>query len=94
MSTPSFDRLLSVGQIANLLSLSTRSVRRLLPEIGFVRVGGTIRVPEATLERFLSDRFQQALGGKSRSYCHQSAGGGVAYIVDSVIGKSKRKRRG
>ena len=49
--------------ISDLLHLaSPRTWRRLIQrgEIGVLRIGGAVKIPEAELERFLSERFTPA----------------------------------
>lgn len=89
MNAVSFDRLLSVGQVADLLSLSSRSVRRLLPEIGYVRVGRAIRIPQSFLENYLQTRSVPPSEGFPRR--RAPAEEGIALIVDQVIGKNRRR---
>lgn len=49
------ERLLTVGQVAELLSTSERFPRRLIEErrIRFVRVGRHVRIPESALSEFI-----------------------------------------
>lgn len=53
---PSTDRLLTVGQAAELLSTTERFPRRLIAErrIRFVRVGRHVRIPESALTEFIA----------------------------------------
>jgi excisionase family DNA binding protein len=89
MNSPSFDRLLSVWQAAENLSLSPRSVRRILPAIGFVRVGRSIRIPQSYLEEYLRHRFvpPEEMHSRRRSPVQ----GNLASITDGII---ERHRRG
>lgn len=50
------DRLLTVGQVAELLGTSERFPRRLIAErrIRFVRVGRHVRIPESAVEEFIA----------------------------------------
>lgn len=94
MNTPSFDRLLSVGQAAEILSLSTRSVRRLLYMIGFVRVGGsgrTVRIPQSSLEDYLRHRFVPP--EERHSVRRAQVDSDVAFLADRVIGKHRHRTR-
>jgi excisionase family DNA binding protein len=52
----SADRLLTVGQAAELLATSERFPRRLIAErrIRFVRVGRHVRIPESALREFIA----------------------------------------
>jgi excisionase family DNA binding protein len=49
------ERLLSVGEVAELLGTSERFPRRLIAErrIEFVRVGRHVRIPESALVEFI-----------------------------------------
>jgi excisionase family DNA binding protein len=50
------ERLLTVAQVAELLSTSERFPRRLIAErrIRFVRVGRHVRIPETALREFIA----------------------------------------
>jgi excisionase family DNA binding protein len=50
------DRLLTVGQVAELLGTTERFPRRLIAErrICFVRVGHHVRIPESAVEEFIA----------------------------------------
>jgi excisionase family DNA binding protein len=50
------DRLLTVGQVAELLGTTERFPRRLIAErrIRFVRVGRHVRIPESALGEFIA----------------------------------------
>ena len=52
---PAADRLLTVGQAAELLGTSERFPRRLIEQrrIRFVRVGRHVRIPESALREFI-----------------------------------------
>jgi excisionase family DNA binding protein len=53
--TVQVDRLLTVGQVAELLATTERFPRRLIAErrIRFVRVGRHIRIPESAVAEFI-----------------------------------------
>jgi excisionase family DNA binding protein len=53
---PPPDRLLAVGQAAELLGTSERFPRRLIEQrrIRFVRVGRHVRIPESDLREFIA----------------------------------------
>jgi len=55
-SKPHADRLLTVGQVAELLGTTERFPRRLIAErrICFVRVGCHVRIPESAVEEFIA----------------------------------------
>ena len=55
MSKPA-DRLLTVGEVAELLGTSDSFPRRLISErrIRFVRVGRHVRIPESALAEFIA----------------------------------------
>jgi excisionase family DNA binding protein len=50
------DRLLTVGQVAELLGTTERFPRRLIAErrIAFVRVGRHVRIPESAVRDFIA----------------------------------------
>jgi excisionase family DNA binding protein len=50
------DRLLTVGQVAELLGTTERFPRRLIAErrITFVRVGRHVRIPESAVREFIA----------------------------------------
>jgi excisionase family DNA binding protein len=54
-SRPDLERLLTVGEVAELLGTSERFPRRLIAErrITFVRVGRHVRIPETALREFI-----------------------------------------
>jgi hypothetical protein len=58
---PSFtsQRLLDLAAVIERTKISARSWRRILRarKIGFLRIEGSIRIPEAELERFLAERY-------------------------------------
>jgi excisionase family DNA binding protein len=55
-SKPHADRLLTVGQVAELLGTTERFPRRLVAErrICFVRVGRHVRIPESAVDEFIA----------------------------------------
>ena len=83
MIDPHADRLLNVRQLADLLSLSERSVRRLLPEIGYVRVRRTVRIPQSNIENYLQSRSVPPLERSSRR--RAPASGNISSVVDGII---------
>lgn len=91
MNTPLCDRFLSVGQVADFLSLSTRTVRRLLPKIGFVQVGDSIRIPSSCLETYLQSRYISPKEISSR--CRASISGNIAALADGIIDRHHRGAR-
>ena len=54
--------LLAMPSLVERSGISERAWRRILASgaIGFVRIGGSVRVPECELERFLQERFTPA----------------------------------
>jgi excisionase family DNA binding protein len=54
--TPPVEKLLTIGQAAEILSTSERFPRRLIEErrIRFVRVGRHVRIPESALHEFIA----------------------------------------
>ena len=55
-------RFLTVAEVAGLLRVSTMTVYRLIKagELASVRVGKSYRVREDDVDRYLSDRYNQA----------------------------------
>ncbi len=55
-SDPPLERLLTVGQVTELLGTSERFSRRLIAErrIRFVHVGRHVRIPESALGEFIA----------------------------------------
>jgi excisionase family DNA binding protein len=53
--TAQLERLLTVGQVAELLGTTERFPRRLIAErrVRFVRVGRHVRIPESALSEFI-----------------------------------------
>jgi hypothetical protein len=90
VSTPTFDRLLSIEQVAERLDISTRSVSRLLPNIGHIKLVHAVRIPEQCLQDFLQSRFRAPV---VEAYSRNRAASTVtvASIADGII---KRHRRG
>ena len=62
------ERLLTVGQVAELLGTTERFPRRLIAErrITFVRVGRHIRIPESALREFVSAGTVEPLTPRSQ----------------------------
>lgn len=55
-------RLLDLPDIVKRTNISARSWRRIIRagQIGIIRIEGSVRIPEAELERFLSERWHPA----------------------------------
>ncbi|MFJ9556173.1 helix-turn-helix domain-containing protein [Nocardiopsis sp. NPDC101807] len=55
-NNPPTGRLLTVDQVAELLNTSVRYPRRLIEErrITFVRIGRHVRIPESSLDEFIT----------------------------------------
>jgi len=66
------DRLLTVGQVAELLGTTERFPRRLIAErrIRFVRIGHHVRIPESALSDFIEAGLVEPISGKA----HRRAG--------------------
>jgi len=47
----------SVESLAAELEVSTTSVRRLLPKIGYVKFGGLVRIPRENVEAYLAGQY-------------------------------------
>ncbi len=62
MSSLADQRLFDLSAIAARTGISPRTWRRLIAagKIGVLRIEGSVRIPEAELERFLAERFVPA----------------------------------
>jgi excisionase family DNA binding protein len=62
---PHPDRLLTVGQVAELLGTTERFPRRLIAErrIRFVRIGRHVRIPESALREFIEAGLVEPIAG-------------------------------
>jgi excisionase family DNA binding protein len=87
-------KLHSLVHLSMQWDCSVRHLRRLIAsgQLGAVKVGDLIRVPEAEAQRFIAERF---LPPKTEEpQCRRLAGpGNVATIVDGVIGRQRRGAR-
>lgn len=63
MTNAQAERFLSVTELANVLHVSRTTAYALVRdrEVPVIRLRGTIRIPAAALETWLSDREQEAL---------------------------------
>jgi excisionase family DNA binding protein len=62
---PHPERLLTVGQVAELLGTTERFPRRLIAErrIRFVRIGRHVRIPESALSEFIDAGLVEPIAG-------------------------------
>lgn len=58
------DRLLTVGEVADVMRVSNMTVYRLIKsgQIGAIRVGKNYRIRESEVDRYLQERSVQAEG--------------------------------
>ncbi|MGH3157026.1 MAG: excisionase family DNA-binding protein [Streptosporangiaceae bacterium] len=65
---PPADRLLTVGQAAQVLSTTERFPRRLIEQrrIRFVRVGRHVRIPESALREFIASGLVEPVTPRKR----------------------------
>jgi len=58
------DRLLTVGEVADIMRVSNMTVYRLIKsgQLGAIRVGKNYRIRESEVDRYLSERSVQAEG--------------------------------
>ena len=91
MATVSFSgKLLSLEELSALWGCSIRHLRRLVAsgQLGFVKVGGLLRVPQVEAERFLGERF---VASKAEEPCSNRGKlmrtGSIASLVDTVINR-------
>ena len=63
------ERLLTVGQVAELLGTTERFPRRLIEErrIRFVRIGRHVRIPESSLREFIDAGLVEPVAGRTQS---------------------------
>jgi excisionase family DNA binding protein len=68
MTKPPADRLLTVSEAAEILSISERFPRRLIEErrIRFVRVGRHVRIPESALRDYIAAGLVEPITTKKR----------------------------
>lgn len=81
-------KLHSLANLSNQWSCSIRHIRRLVArgELGSVKVGGLVRVPQAEIERFIAERFvspKEEVPKRRRN--KPLSAGYVTSVVDSVI---------
>jgi excisionase family DNA binding protein len=62
------ERLLNVGQVAELLGTTERFPRRLIEErrIRFVRLGRHVRIPESALREFIEGGLVEPIAGRTQ----------------------------
>jgi excisionase family DNA binding protein len=62
------ERLLTVGQAAELLGTTDRFPRRLIEErrIRFVRIGRHVRIPESALREFIDAGLVEPVAGRTQ----------------------------
>jgi excisionase family DNA binding protein len=67
-ATTQVDRLLTIAQVAEILSTTERFPRRLIAErrIRFVRVGRHVRIPESALRAFIEAGVIEPMGRSRR----------------------------
>jgi excisionase family DNA binding protein len=73
--------------------ISSRTWRRFIASglIGVCRIGRSIRVPEAELERFLADHFHPPTSSKVPRTSRLPVRGSVTNIVDTVIERNRKR---
>lgn len=82
----SSQHFLDVPALAQRMGVSSRTVRRIIRggKIGVCRIEGSVRVPEAELERFLSERFVPAI--KIRKHVDPET---VKSLVNNVVARRR-----
>lgn len=80
-------RVYAVADLGNYGS--PRTWRRLIQrgEIGILRIGGAVRIPEAELERFLSERYTPPREMRKDSPPRQ-----LAEVIDAVLPRKRATR--
>jgi excisionase family DNA binding protein len=86
MTTFSEQRVFSVSELTKYGS--ARTWRRIIQrgEIGVIRIGGAVKIPEAELEKFLSERFTPARNRR------ESRPQTVAEAIDRVLPRLRTAR--
>ena len=84
MTSLSEQKMFDVSDLGHLAS--PRTWRRLIQrgEIGVLRIGGAVKVPESELERFLSERFTPSRSNRKEE--PQS----VVAILDQALPRKRR----
>jgi len=84
MTSLSEQKMFDVSDLGHLAS--PRTWRRLIQrgEIGVLRIGGAVKVPESELERFLSERFTPARAIRKEEPRT------VAEIIDLALPRKRR----
>jgi len=86
MTTLSEQKMFDISDLGHLAS--PRTWRRLISrgEIGILRIGGAVKVPESELERFLAARFIPARSNR------EEAPRTVAQILDMTLPRKRRSK--
>ena len=86
MTSLSEQKMFDISDLGHLAS--PRTWRRLISrgEIGILRIGGAVKVPEAELERFLAARFTPARPNR------EEAPRTVAQILDMTLPRKRRSK--
>lgn len=92
MTAPSLlceQRLLDIQVVVEQTQVSARTWRRIIAagRIGVLRIEGSVRIPEAELERYLSERFIPAV----RVRRHLDPGT-VESLINNVVARRGRPR--
>jgi len=84
MTSLSEQKMFPISDLGHLAA--PRTWRRLIQrgEIGVLRVGGAVKIPEAELERFLSERFSPARSKR------KEAPRTIAEIIDTTLPRKRR----
>jgi len=84
MTSLSEQKMFDVSDLGHLAS--PRTWRRLIQrgEIGIIKIGGAVKIPEAELERFLAERFTPARSNR------EEAPRTVAEIIDMPLPRKRR----
>ena len=86
MTTLSEQKMFDISDLGHLAS--PRTWRRLISrgEIGILRIGGAVKVPEAELERFLTERFTPARSKREEEPRT------IAEIIDMTLPRKRRSK--
>ncbi len=80
----------TVESLAEELAVSTRTVRRLLPKIGFARVAGCIRISRADVEAYLAST---RVPPNAPAPMRMAPSGDLDKILDGAVQRVRRGSR-
>jgi excisionase family DNA binding protein len=93
MTPASFSgKLYSLEHLSEQWNCSVRHIRRLIAsgQLGAVKVGGLVRIPQAEVERFLADRFVAPVASIPYRWHRPTETGSMETIVDGILNRKPR----